>query len=136
MLVQVYDLIKKKCISLTNKIYNRVLLASMLCRSYIKACLAPKDTFSIQGNSVKISYIRTGQEEHIYLPFRRMNRVKHTGHKAYLIKDDEMKDVSQCAGIPYFITAKDLGGSEIHLYYQDQILKFGPNDIPCFVEQE
>jgi hypothetical protein len=106
------------------------MLMMMFLKSYIKTkFLTPKDTCRIEGASMKIDYIRQGKVESLYIPYRRADRLKLTGHRAYLLANEQVKkEITQ--NVPYMVCAKDLGGDEIHIYTEDRILKFEKDDVP------
>jgi len=67
-----------------------------------------------------------------YIP--KDNVKKYIGKKVYLIKNNTEINITQKLGIPYFITAKDLGGNKIIIkdLFGHEIKVFDENKIPFF----
>lgn len=51
-----------------------------------------------------------------------------SGHRAILIKEGEEIDITQQVGLPYLVTAADLGGTEIRIIQGERERRFGPNE--------
>lgn len=78
-------------------------------------------TFNIHpyGKAAVITYERNGKCCKVLIPVQ-TRCAKMSGHKAYLIRGDHQLEITQQADVPYFVTAKDLGGDEIRVLTDDR----------------
>lgn len=61
--------------------------------------------------SADIAYLRDGEKKHLNIPYHtNLRRVGNRFRFHLMINDKETVDVTHQAGIPYFCTAKELGG--------------------------
>ena len=67
----------------------------------------------VHNNSAVIIVNQAGKTHSVYVPYDRKKSSSMLRKKVYLIKENEKIDISQKPGVPYLITAKQLGGSEI-----------------------
>jgi len=74
-----------------------------------------RSTAICDDNHIKISYIYGRDKYNVYLPYSHRNIAKMIQLKAELICDDKIVEITQQPGIPYLMTAKDLGGNIIKL---------------------
>lgn len=82
--------------------------------------LGTKDNFTICSNrrAAYITFSRLDQKSTIYLPYSSRLLARMSGHQAILFKGDQQIDITQQVGIPYLVTASDLGGSKIVIHHQ------------------
>jgi hypothetical protein len=92
------------------------------------------------GKSAIITYNRYGKNYHLYVPYSGMIATEMNRFRAYLIKDSSDKkgkkeeEITQQPGIPYMITASDLGGEKIIFRYRDRReVEFSSEIIPKII---
>lgn len=72
-----------------------------------------------QNKSASIIYSRYGKEHILNIPYQRESVSKMTGLSVFLIKNSpegpQTINITQQPGIPYFVSAYDLGGEEIYI---------------------
>lgn len=83
-------------------------------------------------NNINYFVVRDINKKLFYIPTD--NPRKYIGKKVYLIKNGDEIDITQKPGIPYFITASDLGGNKIIIkdLFGKEIKTFTENKIPIF----
>jgi len=91
------------------------------------------DTIKFKNNHVEITYYLNKTEYLLRLPYYKMNQLKL--HEMILVKSldgaIEEIDITHKHGIPYFLTACDLGGSHIeHRKTGDLIKCFNHEKVP------
>lgn len=89
-----------------------------------------KSHFIVCGSrkAARLSYNHLGVDRMVYLPFNPRLVSKMSGHRAILIKEGEEIDITQQVGLPYLVTAADLGGTEIRIIQGERERRFGPNE--------
>lgn len=108
---------------------QRLLLAVTLLSHVLKK---PQTVHFTEGPGFAIiTYTRRGRSYNVYLPYHR-RRAAHDGNfKVYLLREDKRVDITQQPGIPYFVTAEELGGTGYELYDQtsgDLLASRGPQE--------
>ena len=86
-------------------------------------------------NSAVIKVNSGGKSHSVYVPYDRKKSTPMLRKKVYLIKGEEKIDISQKPGIPYIVSAQDLGGESIIVENLDGqvVFKFEKDQIPnCF----
>jgi len=67
----------------------------------------------MRTNSAMIKVSHGGKSHSIYVPYNRRKTTKMLRTKVFLLKGEEKIDITQKPGIPYLVSAKDLGGEMI-----------------------
>jgi len=67
----------------------------------------------VHKNSAVIMVNQAGKTHSVYIPYDRKKSSSMLRKKVFLIKENEKIDISQKPGVPYLITAKQLGGQKI-----------------------
>lgn len=97
--------------------------------------------FSINdtSKSATILYSRLGRKSIVFLPFNRQYVSKMVSYYAELIREGNKPhlNITQQPGIPYLVSAKDLGGLEIRITNQGTGCStiFGPEEIPGYAAE-
>lgn len=68
---------------------------------------------------ISLSYNYINQEYHLYVPFNRDYIIAMNHFKVELVSNSCTIDITQQPGIPYLITARDLGGDNIIITNQE-----------------
>lgn len=79
----------------------------------------------------RITYLRRGRTYHLFVPFRRPLG-GHDQLKVYLLRDGAKIDITQQPGMPYFVTAAELGGTGYEVYDQttaELLSSHGPHTL-------
>ncbi len=76
-----------------------------------------------------IKYSRFNTNYLLFVPYNRKLAVKTGTHKALLVKGQEEIDITQQPGIPYLITAEQLGGECIKIIRDETVTKFYRNEV-------
>lgn len=74
--------------------------------------------------AASLTYDRLGKKYLLYLPYDSRLMARMSGHQALLIKDGIEIDITQQPGIPYLVTATELGGSEIKILHRGHEYRF------------
>lgn len=82
----------------------------------------------IDGGVAIIEFYRFGLKYTVRLPFNSSNRFKLD--KFYLLKDEEEIEITHMPGIPYFLTAEQMGGRIIVKRNIETEVNFFKNEIP------
>lgn len=90
--------------------------------------------FKIVGNHAVLCYTRLNKEYKLYVPYNRMKSLS-SDITALLVKNGKEINITQQPGIPYLVSANDLGGEKIILtnnitgssfdYFDDKIPMYG-----------
>jgi len=82
----------------------------------------------------EISYVRIEHPYRVWVPYDRHLAGRSIGHTATLIRDNEEINITQQPGIPYLVTAEDLGGSEIRIQTRNAVFVYrGSDPIPTHI---
>lgn len=84
------------------------------------------------GTSALITYYRDNESYQLNIPFNRDLIRKMSGSKVYLIIGNKQVNITQQPGIPYSVTAREMGGEKIVIKKGDKIIEFGLDEIPKF----
>lgn len=80
--------------------------------------------------SASLIYSYRGKKYLINFPYHK-NLIKYLNIHLFLIRHGEKIEITQQLGIPYFITAADLGGEKIEIWKDDELYKiYDLHDIP------
>lgn len=86
----------------------------------INAFNSPESEFTLGESNVTIHYARMGHAHQFSIPYNRKMVAKMSQIKVYLHRDHEsVHDITQQPGIPYVITAHELGGKYILAINED-----------------
>lgn len=77
-----------------------------------------------------LQYEYLGRTYKLNIPYSRRMASSLSGHQAFLIKDGQRIDITQQSGVPYLVSASDLGGSEIIIEHNEKVYQFVNNEIP------
>lgn len=66
-----------------------------------------------RSKSAVLSITHLGKQHNIYVPYHRNISTKMLRRKYILIKDGARIDITQKPGVPYLVSAEDMGGQEI-----------------------
>lgn len=105
--------------------YKRLYLNLLF--SYINYYFRSKDTsltICPSRKAVCITYSKQGQSHNIYVPYNSRQIAKMSGHRAFLIKSEQETEITQQPGIPYLVTAEQLGGEQIKIVTLDETKYF------------
>lgn len=97
-----------------------------------------KFNVQIQEKFILLEFTRFGKKNCLYLPKKNLMK-----HRAFLYKGSEVIEITHPYGIPYFVSANDLGGDKIvinlnhsnkstNLSQRPQVLTFVADQIPQF----
>lgn len=88
----------------------------------------------ITKNSAIISFNRLGKKESVYIPYNRRMSSTMLTKNIYLIKNGEKTLLNQNPGVPFMVSAEDLGGDEIIVEDKEGniLIKFNKDQIPIF----
>lgn len=89
----------------------------------------------IHKNSVVVKVKHAGNTHPVFLPYNRRKSTAMLRKKVFLIKEDQKIDISQKPGIPYLVSAEDLGGEKIIVENLDGeiVHSYSGKEIPnCF----
>lgn len=134
-----YTFLGLSIVSATLYIYRNTIksyIVQKIVDSIVKSCdkLDQEDTFKISptGKSVTISFIYHNRKYNVFLPFDKSLISKYSGYQFYLETNDKITEISQKPGIPFLVTADQLGGTSIIVQnVEDDIcMKFNENQIP------
>lgn len=101
----------------------------LISYEYLKIITNPNDSIEFQGTHIIITFYRNKIPYKVRLPF--ITRNKHKFYKMLLVKGDQEIDITHLPGIPYYLTAKDLGGDSIIKRLNDEdVFKFDLDEIP------
>lgn len=86
------------------------------------------------NNSILIKVKHEGRTDSVYIPFNEEKIGAMQTKKVYLLKGDQRIDISQKPGIPYLVSADQLGGEKIVVedLSGDVIQIFGRDKVPNF----
>jgi len=89
----------------------------------------------VHKNSAVIMVNQAGKTHSVYVPYDRRKSTSMLRKKVFLIKEDEKIDISQKPGVPYLITAKQLGGSEIIVEnLEGEVVKrYSEDEVPNYL---
>jgi len=93
--------------------------------------LENQNTISFEKNHVHITYHLNGNNHDLRIPHHTKNKLKL--NQIILINNDEMVeiDITHKHGLPYYLSAKDLGGHKIvHKKGDEVIMEFHHDEIP------
>lgn len=126
-----------------NKISNKIPLIKAAIKLYIIVKLREllsetnskdnNNTINFKDNHVNITYYFNGNFHNLRLPHNPKNKIKM--HQMILVKNDNNEyieiDITHKHGLPYYLSAKDLGGHKIiHKKGDDIIQEFVDNELP------
>lgn len=81
--------------------------------------------------SASIIYNYRGRRYILFFPFHPEEIMKSIGFQFFLIKKGKKIDITQQKGIPYLITANQLGGEKIELRKDNELIKeYLSDEIP------
>lgn len=85
-------------------------------------------------SSAMIKINHGGKSHSIYVPYNRRKSTKMLQTRVFLLKGEEKIPISQKPGIPYLVSAKDLGGDIILIEDRDgNVLKvYKDDEVPDF----
>ena len=88
----------------------------------------------ISKNSAMITFNRLGKIDNVYVPYNRRNSSIMLTKNIYLVKKGEKTLLNQNPGIPFMVSASDLGGEEILVEDKEGniIKRFEQDEIPRF----
>lgn len=90
-----------------------------------------KDQIVNHGQYLEITAKYYGDNTVIRVPYSSQLRRKMQGLKVFLFKSDMKIDITNHPGIPYFLTANQMGGSKIQFIRGQEVIKtFGSQAIP------
>jgi hypothetical protein len=82
-----------------------------------------------QNNTILISYLFEGNEYQVYLPFERKLVNKMINSRIQLeIPNQEIQEIMQQPGIPYFISPSHLGATSAKIYSISQEKTISTNE--------
>ena len=110
--------------------HKRLLFLYRLSSMKVPPTSSSKFILNATGVSALITYNRDNESYMLNIPFKRDLIRKMSGSKAYLVKDDQQINITQQPGIAYNVTARELGGNKIIVRKGDNIMEFGPDEIP------
>ena len=90
-------------------------------------------TFSKKTSRVKIKH--AGKVHSIFVPYDRSKSTSLLRKKVFLLKDEHKIDISQKPGIPYLVSAEDMGGQQIVVEdFSGEVMKrYNGNEIPGYL---
>lgn len=90
-----------------------------------------KESFTLLngGKVARVLIDRNGTESYVYLPYDRRKMARNVGKEVILVKDGERTNITQHAGLPYFVTAQQLGGDYVEIHSDGEIRRLEPNQI-------
>lgn len=95
-------------------------------------------TVNDTNTSATILYNRLGKKAIVFVPYSRVNLVGMIPFKTELIRENQPSLViTQQPGIPYLVSARNLGGTHIKITNQEtgDIKYFGKDEIPGYVTE-
>ena len=89
----------------------------------------------IHSDSALIKVTHAGKSHSVYVPYDRKKSTSMLRKKVYLIKNGEKTDISQKPGIPYLVSAKQMGGKSIIVEdMSGEIIKtYSEDEIPNYL---
>jgi hypothetical protein len=94
-----------------------------------------EDMFSVGEKSATIRVISGGKRYVIFVPYDRSKSSSMLRKKVFLLKGNSKVDISQKPGIPYLVSANQLGGESISVenLSGEVISTFTEFEIPGFI---
>ena len=88
-----------------------------------------------KNSSAVIEVKHNGKTHSVYIPYDRRKSVSMLRKRVFLLKDDQKEDMTQKPGVPYLVSAKDLGGDSIIVEdLSGEFLKsYTEDEIPGFL---
>ena len=85
-----------------------------------------------KGLSALIKVNHAGKNHNVYVPYDRSKSSSMLRKKVFLIKNGEKIELFQKPGIPYLVSAQDLGGEEIVVenLSGEIVSRYNENEIP------
>ncbi len=111
---------------------KRLLFLYRLSSIKLPTASASKFVINSTGTSALITYNRDNESYILNIAFNRELIRKMSGSKVYLVMGDKQVNITQQPGIPYSVTARELGGEKIILRKGDKMVEFGLDEIPIF----
>lgn len=92
--------------------------------------------FKISGNSALITFQNGGKVYHVAVPYNRSKLRCMLRKKVHLIKSDGTEiDITHKPGIPYLQAASEMGGDEIRINKNGEIIgTYVGSEIPLYLE--
>ena len=111
----------------------------------IVSAIVPKTSFKINsdGDSGIITYSHWLKVNHLHVPYSKKMARKMIGLKVYLQKREQLGnigclshiDITQQRGIPYMVSARQLGGTKILVWQGEELIKsYCDDDIPYWMD--
>ncbi len=76
-----------------------------------------------------------GKSYNLCVPFDQAKAIHMRRRNAYLVKGEERIEITHKPGIPYMISAKEMGGEKIIVDKDGIVLKeYGADDVPKYLE--
>ena len=89
---------------------------------------AARNDTTIDKGIATIEFYRSGIKQVIRVPFKSSHRFR--SDKMLLIKEGSEIDITHIPGIPYFLTADEMGGEYIIRKTIDDEYRFGKYEVP------
>jgi hypothetical protein len=123
--------------------YKKHYIRNFLFRQFMKAANDSHnnipDLFSINdtGKSASIKYTRYGKSYILNIPYDRSRISSMSSYTVYLIKNNQRINITQQSGIPYLVTADELGGNSIEVETIDgDFFKIDKYEVLGFIENK
>ena len=116
------------------KLYNHIIEK---VNEKLKNDIEDEDLFKPlhKNSSAVINVKHNGKTHPVYIPYDRRKSVSMLRKRVFLLKDDQKEDMTQKPGVPYLVSAKDLGGDSIIVEdLSGEFLKsYTEDEIPGFL---
>lgn len=85
--------------------------------------------------SAIIKVTHGGKSHNIFIPYDRSKSTSMLMRKVYLIRDGQEIELSQKPGVPFLVSAQDLGGDKIILkdFSGEHLHEYTANEVPNFL---
>lgn len=88
-----------------------------------------------RSQSALISFTHGGKKHFISVPYDRRKGRTMTRKKVYLVKDGEKIEITHKQGIPYLLSAEEMGGSSILVIKDNKLVKeYSSETRPNYLE--
>lgn len=112
-----------------NYLYNYIVSKAM--EEVNKKFSNTEEQLQIVNNTAIISYQYGGKNYKVCVPYDSSKVRGALRKEVFLIRGNERIDITHKPGIPYLLSAKDMGGNRIIVTKDEQILnEFEENEIP------
>ena len=88
-----------------------------------------------RSSSALISFTHGGKQHKISVPYNRAKGRKMARKKVFLVREDDRVEITHKQGVPYLLSAEDMGGTSIVVEKDNNVVgEYKIDQIPNYLE--